>query len=204
MGLEIEASITFLNDFREYWKIIFTSNKEFENSMGRCQFLGIRRCLNINPIYDESLAVRNPRGHSRLVLEKFGKNRATLAVTTGVSNLDENSIRCNGRKTARMYVKSKPVRFGSTFYTIAVWKDKFSQTMSDNESGLKIGSCLYWSISYTLLPLKNRARTENGPQFNQQGNFMSSMVYGNRSSNFSLSQDEGRKFELWKIIILAI
>lgn len=108
--------------------------------MGRERFLDTRASLKFYPQYNYDIAVADPFWYSRIMLEHFQKNAASVAVPTGVSSLDENTIRSKGRTVARSYMKSKPVPNGIRFYVVVSWNDAYLHSIRDNGSGNKTGT----------------------------------------------------------------
>ena len=141
VGLEIATSINKFNELREYWASrCFVGNADFRRVMSRDKFQTIRASLRFYPAYDHSVAVADPLWHSRNQQEHFMGNASSVAVPVGVSSLDENTIRCKARTSARSYMKSKPVRFGIRFYTVVAWQLPYLHTLWDNGRGNRTGA----------------------------------------------------------------
>lgn len=62
-------------------------------------------------------------------------NTSMIAVPTGVSSLDENSIRYKVRTKAKNDMKSKPIGFGTSFYVVVGWGHWYLHHIIDNTSG---------------------------------------------------------------------
>lgn len=114
-------------------------NDLFKGTMSRYQFLLIRACLQLYPKYEPDFTNVDPLWHQLYLLEHVQQNDATMAVPTGVSSLEENTIRCKGRTAARTYMKSKPVKFGIRFYAIVGRGRCYLHSIFDNGSGNKTG-----------------------------------------------------------------
>lgn len=141
VGLELAMSILRLSEIRDYWKqTMFEGHSDFSRVMSRDDFQNIRGSLRFYPFYDSPIATKDPLWHSRLMLEHFMKNCSRIAVPYGVSSLDENTVRCKARTLARSYMKSKPVKYGITFYSIVDWKEGYLHSLWDNGSGNKTGN----------------------------------------------------------------
>ena len=133
-------SLIRLNDISDYWaKGMFLGHADFMHVMSRDDFESIRGSLKFYPAYDGTLALVDPLWHSRLILEHFMKQCATVAVPRGVSSLDENTIRCKARTSARTFMKSKPTRYGIRLYAVVSWFDGYLHTFWDSGSGNKTG-----------------------------------------------------------------
>lgn len=100
-------------------------------------FRNIRANLKFYTYYCHDTAVVDPLWHSRFMRRHFMKNAAAVAAPTGVSSLDENTIRTKGRTAARTYVKSKPCKLGISFYAVVGWNAVYLHSFWDNGSGNK-------------------------------------------------------------------
>lgn len=112
--LDIATSIMKFNELKNYWSSkIFRRSIHFKNAISRKMFLNIRSCINIYPEYDQKLASVYPVFYSQNLLQSFAQNAAYDSVPTGVSTIDENTIRCKGQTSVQTYFPLKPI-FGFT------------------------------------------------------------------------------------------
>ena len=131
-------SIVHLNDINDYWSSrMFLRNSNFKEVMSRDTFKQIRSSLKFYPEYNHAVAVADPLWHSRIMLNHFMQNAASVAVPEGCSLLDENTIRCKVRTLSRSYMKNKPVKFGIRFYAVVGWKHAYLHSLWDNGTGNK-------------------------------------------------------------------
>ncbi|OWZ09430.1 hypothetical protein PHMEG_00017867 [Phytophthora megakarya] len=56
-------------------------------------------------------------------------------VPTGVSSIDEMTVRTKARSRARTYMPSKPDKYGVHFYAIVDWDSLYVNSVWDNSSG---------------------------------------------------------------------
>lgn len=140
IGLELATSISKLNELDDYWNSkVFLGQEDFKRVMPRDLFRNIRSSLQLYPNYDPEIATVDPLWHSRVMLEHFTRNASNVAVPFGVTSLDENTVRCKGRTSARCYMKSKPVKFGIRFYAVVGWRYAYLHSLADNGSGNRTG-----------------------------------------------------------------
>lgn len=112
VGLEIATSLLKLNYLKKYWSSkLFYGHDDFKRFLSRERFLKIRALFQLYTRYIQEEAVLDPIWHSRTMSAHFFKKCVKVAVPVGVSALDENTIRCKARTSARSYMKSKPVTF---------------------------------------------------------------------------------------------
>jgi hypothetical protein len=138
LGLEIAMSLLQMSDIYDYWSTcMFLGSIDFHHVMSRNTFTTIRANLKFYPDdwYNHNRAVQDPLWHSRLMLQHFMKNAASVAVPKGCSALDENTVRCKARTTAKTYMKSKPTKFGIRFYSVVGWIYAYMHSLWDCGTG---------------------------------------------------------------------
>lgn len=84
----------------------------------------IRALLQLYPLYSHeevTIDLLDPLWPSWELCDHFLNNFAAVSVPVVPSTLDENTIRCKARTSARNYMKSKPVKFGIRFYLVIGW-----------------------------------------------------------------------------------
>lgn len=121
--------------------------------MGQEAFINLRGSLSLYPDYDAKVAVVDHLWSCRYLLEHFFRNAATFVVQVGVSSLDENTVRCEGRNSARLYMKSKPIKIGIRLYAVVGWSHAYLHSIQDNGSGNITGLSLvqrYTKVFRTL------------------------------------------------------
>ncbi|POM69278.1 Hypothetical protein PHPALM_14452 [Phytophthora palmivora] len=70
-----------------------------------------------------------------MVLNNMLKKCASLAVSNGVSALDESSIRTKARSAIRTYIPSKPDKYTVRFYALVDGKTLYVHDLFGNGSG---------------------------------------------------------------------
>ena len=161
IGLEMASSIVRMNDLKDYWSTeIFLGNHDFQRVMSRGKFLQIRSELRLYPFYDSELAHKDPLWHSNFMFKHFSQNAANVAITIGVTSLDENTIRSCGQCGAITYMKNKPVKFGIRFSVVTDWKFAYVHSISDNGSGNTTGIPTFSSLLYFVSINAKLAREE--------------------------------------------
>ena len=101
VGLELVTSLVSVNDLKDYWSNeMFSGQADFKTTMGRDDFLEIRRNIVLCPpgAYDHGVASTDPIWHSYKMMEHIQKNSASIAVPMGSSALDEAGVRTKARK----------------------------------------------------------------------------------------------------------
>lgn len=94
IGLEIASSLTKVPVLSEMWSTkMFCGLEDFRRVMSRDTFKLIRCTLRLYPSYDHDIAVRDPLWHSRIIMEHFCRNCASVAAPLGITSFDENTIR---------------------------------------------------------------------------------------------------------------
>lgn len=136
-GLEIAMSVCPLNEISEYWSDSrFLGQAAFIETMPRTRFQDIRAALQFHPPEDPTLdKLHDPLWHSRTILAHFQKRFAEFAVPTGVSSIDEMTVRTKARSRARTYMPSKPDKYGVRFYAVVGWDSLYVHSVWDNSSG---------------------------------------------------------------------
>ena len=122
VGLEIGMSLVQIGSISSYWSTKpFSGHPDFGNTMSRTDFQRIGGSLQFHPpgyYYDVETATRDPLYHCRCFLNNFQKNCASIAVPLGASALDEASCRTSGQTKAKMYMPSKPMKYGIHFFML--------------------------------------------------------------------------------------
>lgn len=138
IGLELATSLVSVNDLKDYWcKEMFSGQVDFKTTMGRDEFLEIRRNIVLcHPnSYDHVVASNDPIWHSRKMLEHIQKNCATIAVPLGSSALDEAGFRTKARTNASSYIPNKPDKYAVRMYAVVGTKHAYCSAMVNNGSG---------------------------------------------------------------------
>lgn len=142
MAMPLATSICNFNHITDYWcKTTFLGNNYFTKTMSRNDFQNIRCSLKFYPpeSYTHDGASRVPIWHSREILEHFMQNSSTIAVTNAVSSLDEMSVCCSVRTSAKNDMPLKPHKFGIRFYSTVEHSSRYRHTIVDNRSGNRTG-----------------------------------------------------------------
>jgi Transposase IS4 len=135
LGLELAMSLNQLNQISYYWSTkTFLGNVDFRETMSRDMFCCIRSCLKFHEDRTHANAFTDPLCHCRTMLNHFLKSANSVAVPTGCSALDENTIRCKARTKAKTYMPSKPIKFGICFYAVVGWKHAYLHSLWENRS----------------------------------------------------------------------
>lgn len=123
------------------------------------RFSNGRSSLRFHPLCNHDVAPADPLGHSRIMMENFSVNSASMAVPTGVFYFDENTIRCKGSTRDSKYMKSKLVRFGIRLYKTVGRGARYLHSAADNRSGDKRGvspPAKYFSLFQSLRTVHTR------------------------------------------------
>lgn len=143
-------SIKRLNKISDYWSTkMCLVNRDFCSVMSRNDFTGIRRCVRLYPSYDNHVATRDPLWYSKVLMNASFRSAATIAVPTGIQNLDEISVRCSARTAAKTYMPNKPIQYGIIFYAIVGNSFRYIHSLYDKNSGNK--TAISPAYSYCLL-----------------------------------------------------
>jgi hypothetical protein len=114
----------------------FLGQSAFVETMPRTRFQTIRAALTFHAPDDPRIdKVRDPLWYSRVLLAHFQKRFAEFAVPTGVSSIDEMTVRTKARSRARTHMPSKPDKYGVRFYAVVGWDALYVHSIWDNSSG---------------------------------------------------------------------
>lgn len=75
----------------------------------------IRACILIYSSYDPGVEIGDPLRHSRKLLGKIVRNIVILGMPVETTTIEKSTMRLKGCTSARLYMKSKPLKFGIHF-----------------------------------------------------------------------------------------
>lgn len=120
LGLEAAASLNRFNNMESYWQtVILMGNRDFGKVMGSASFKEVRANVRTYLYYYHDEAVENQIWYLDTVLDHLAENFAPVAVSIGVTSLDENTVRCKGKTSALSYITRKLIKFGIHFYVFS-------------------------------------------------------------------------------------
>jgi len=142
IGLELGMSLVKSHDIKSYWaKGCFVGHDTFWDCMPRTCFQHILSAVRFSAqsTNHANMAHNNPLWFIRLVLDQFIKKSASIAVTVGVSALDENSCPTKARAKAKTYSPNKPAKYATRFYAVVGHKFCYLSSMFDNRASNSTG-----------------------------------------------------------------
>ncbi|OWZ01248.1 hypothetical protein PHMEG_00027404 [Phytophthora megakarya] len=131
--------ITQRNEIADYWSgTPFLGQQIFPETMARNRVQAYRNYLRILPSLEPSPQEKSndPLWHSPDLLNHLQKKSKELVVQTGVSSLDESSVRTRAHTKASSYIPLKPDKYAIRFYAIVGWASLYIHSLWDNGSGL--------------------------------------------------------------------
>lgn len=123
---------TRLNEIEGFRSMkLFLGKADFKRAMSLSTFINICSSLKFNTDYDQTVAVLDSLWHSRIILQNFMRNAASIAVQTGCSTFHENKIRHKDGTYARLFRKRKPIKLGIWFCTVVGWTHTYPYSIRD-------------------------------------------------------------------------
>lgn len=138
---------------------MFLGKLDFKREISRIKSGTIHASLSFYPHYIHYVAIIEPMWNSLYMLEDFLKNSTSIAVPTGVTDFDENTIRSKENTGARYYINSKPVKFDIRFHGTFGWNLPYLHSLWDNVSANKtnIPQIISYKTVFRCLKLSERA-----------------------------------------------
>lgn len=107
---------------------MFFAINQFRNVISRNTSRRVRAFLRLHAECNIDQALVSPLRYSRFIQDHFWRSRANLAVLKRIMSFDKNPIKCEGRHSARTFMKGKVLMFCIRLYANMCWKPLYFRT----------------------------------------------------------------------------